>query len=145
MSQSLEDRLRAAGVRPSAQRMAVAQYVLMTDEHPSAEQVHTRVTEKFPFLSRATVYNTLNLFVKEGLLRQLVLAEGSVVFDPKLDRHHHFIDDATGRIEDVPWDAVRVGDAKLEGYDVREYMVVLRGRKLGRPRATPRSSGRNKI
>ncbi|HEX4446728.1 MAG TPA: transcriptional repressor, partial [Polyangiaceae bacterium] len=86
MSQTLEDRLRAAGVRPSAQRMAVAQYVLTTDEHPSAEQVHTRVTEKFPFLSRATVYNTLNLFVKEGLLRQLVLAEGSVVFDPKLER-----------------------------------------------------------
>src|SRR6185312_10617599 len=140
MSQSLEDRLRAAGVRPSAQRMAVAQYVLMTDEHPSAEQVHTRVTEKFPFLSRATVYNTLNLFVKEGLLRQLVLAEGSVVFDPKLDRHHHFIDDATGRIEDVPWEAVRVGDAKLEGYDVREYMVVLRGRKLGRPRTASRSN-----
>jgi Fur family iron response transcriptional regulator len=134
MSRTLEDRLRAAGVRPSAQRMAVAQYVLTTDEHPSAEQVHTRVAEKFPFLSRATVYNTLNLFVKEGLLRQLVLAEGSVVFDPKLERHHHFIDDDTGAIEDVPWAAVRVGAPKLEGYDVRETMVVMRGRKLGRPR-----------
>ncbi len=137
MSGTLEERLRAAGVRPSAQRMAVAQYVLVTDEHPTAEQVHTRVTEKFPFLSRATVYNTLNLFVKEGLLRQLVLAEGSVVFDPKLERHHHFVDDDTGRIEDVPWAAVAVGDAKLEGYSIRETMVVMRGRKLGRPRSKP--------
>ena len=119
--------------------MAVAQYVLTTDEHPSAEQVLSRVTERFPFLSRATVYNTLNLFVKEGLLRQLVLAEGSVVFDPKLERHHHFIDDETGRIEDIPWDAVRVGDARLDGYSVREYMVVLRGRKV---RKTPVSSKR---
>jgi Fe2+ or Zn2+ uptake regulation protein len=131
---SLEERLRAAGVRPSAQRMAVAQYVLTTDDHPSAEQVLTRVTEKFPFLSRATVYNTLNLFVREGLLRQLVLSEGNVVFDPKLDRHHHFIDDETGRIEDVPWESVRIGDVRLEGYRVRETMVVLRGRRLGRPR-----------
>ena len=131
----LPSRLRAAGVRPSAQRMAVAEYVLMTDEHPSAEQVLTRVTKRWPYLSRATVYNTLNLFVKEGLLRQLVLSEGKVVFDPKLERHHHFIDDATGRIEDVPWDAVEVGDARLEGYSVREYMVVLRGRKVSRPPA----------
>jgi Fe2+ or Zn2+ uptake regulation protein len=133
-TEALAEALTRAGVRPSAQRMAVAEYVLTTDEHPSAEQVHARVTEKFPYLSRATVYNTLNLFVKEGLLRQLVLAEGNVVFDPKLERHHHFVDDATGRIEDIPWDAVRVGDAKLEGYDVREYMVVLRGRRLDRPR-----------
>ena len=129
---ALASRLRAAGVRPSAQRMAVAQYVLVTDEHPSAEQVLTRVAEKFPYLSRATVYNTLNLFVKEGLLRPLVLSEGRVVFDPKLERHHHFVDDATGLIEDIPWGAVKVGDGKLEGYRVREYMVVLRGRKASR-------------
>lgn len=125
-------RLRAAGIRPSAHRLAVAEFVLATDEHPSAEDVLARVQARFPALSRATVYNTLNLFVEVGLLRELVLAEGKVVFDPKLDRHHHFIDDDTGRIEDVPWDAIRVGDvnvAHLEGYEVREYMLVLRGRK----------------
>jgi Fur family iron response transcriptional regulator len=133
----LPGRLRAAGVRPSAQRMAVAEYVLTTDEHPSAEQVLTHVTQRWPYLSRATVYNTLNLFVKEGLLKQLVLSEGKVVFDPKIERHHHFIDDVTGRIEDVPWDAVKVGDARLDGYDVREYMVVLRGRKARRPSSRP--------
>ena len=149
MSQSLEDRLRSAGVRPSAQRMAVAQYVLTTDEHPSAEQVHSRVTEKFPFLSRATVYNTLNLFVKEGLLRQLVLSEGNVVFDPKMEPHHHFIDDKTGGIEDVPWDAVKVGRVRLDGYDVRETMVVMRGRRKSRPagatsRVTPEPKKKSK-
>jgi Fur family iron response transcriptional regulator len=82
-------------------------------------------------LSRATVYNTLNLFVEKGLLRQLVLSEGSVVFDPNLERHHHFVDEATGRIEDVPWDAVQVGDvSRLEGMRVREYMVVMRGTRV---------------
>ena len=140
----LASRLRAAGVRPSAQRMAVAQYVLVTDEHPSAEQVLTHVAEKFPYLSRATVYNTLNLFVKEGLLRQLVLSEGKVVFDPKLERHHHFVDDATGVIEDIPWGAVKVGDARLEGYSVREYMVVLRGRKVPRSETKKHKEQRTK-
>jgi Fe2+ or Zn2+ uptake regulation protein len=122
-------------VQPSAQRLAVADYVLTTDEHPSADQVLAKVQARVPMLSRATVYNTLNLFVAKGLLRQLVLAEGRVVFDPKLDKHHHFIDEDTGHIEDVPWGAVRVGDVtRLKEYEVREYMVVLRGRKLGGPR-----------
>ena len=119
------------GIQPSAQRLAVAEYVLATDEHPSADEVLAQVQASFPMLSRATVYNTLNLIVEKGILRQLVLAEGRTVFDPRIEPHHHFIDDDTGRIEDVPWDAVRVGEVKgLKGYEVREYMVVMRGRKL---------------
>jgi Fur family iron response transcriptional regulator len=147
MNLELQARLKTSGIRPSAHRLAVAEYVLSTDEHPSAERVLERVNEQFPSLSRATVYNTLNLFVEKGLLRELVLAEGKVVFDPKPDRHHHFIDDETGRIEDVPWGALSVGDPeRLAGYDVREYMVVLRGKKVGRTRSRanidhPRSRG----
>ena len=59
--------LREHGIQPSAQRVAVAQYVLDTEDHPSADQVFARVRKGFPMLSRATVYNTLNLFVTEGL------------------------------------------------------------------------------
>jgi Fur family transcriptional regulator, iron response regulator len=81
-------------------------------------------------LSRATVYNTLNLFVEKGLLRELVLAEGKVVFDPKLSPHHHFIDDETQNIVDIPWDALQVKHVdSLRGLEVREYQVVLRGRR----------------
>jgi Fur family iron response transcriptional regulator len=135
MSPDLSARLKEAGIQPSAQRLAVAEYVLETAEHPSADQVLAKVQSLVPMLSRATVYNTLNLFVEKGLLRQLVLAEGRVVFDPNLERHHHFIDEDTDQIEDIPWDAVRVGDvSRLDGYEVTEYMVVMRGRKLGGPR-----------
>ena len=130
MNLELADRLKSAGVQPSAQRLAVAEYVLETEDHPSADQVLARVQARVPMLSRATVYNTLNLFVEKGLLRQLVLAEGRVVFDPRLEAHHHFIDDESGAIEDVPWSAISVGDVgALKGYDVREYMVVMHGKK----------------
>lgn len=135
MKTELGEQLRAHGIQPSAQRMAVAEYVLATDEHPSAEKVWARVQAAFPMISRATVYNTLNLFVRQGLLRQLVLAEGKVVFDPHLAPHHHFIDDATGSIHDVPWEAVEVRNVEnLKGVDVREYQVVMRGRRGGRVR-----------
>jgi Fur family transcriptional regulator, iron response regulator len=126
-------RLREKGIQPSAQRVAVAEYVLETRDHPSADQVWERVRAKMPVLSRATVYNTLNLFVEKGLLRQLILAEGKVVFDPHVEPHHHFVDEATGTIHDVPWEALEVKHVeRLRGFEIAEYQVVLRGRVAGR-------------
>ena len=118
------------GIQPSAQRVAVAEYVLRTTEHPSADKVWAGVQESFPMISRATVYNTLNLFVEKGLLRELHLAPDSVLFDPNTDRHHHFIDDDTGRIYDIPWNQIEVRNAKpLPGFEVDDYQVVMRGRR----------------
>ncbi|MCU1228319.1 MAG: Peroxide stress regulator [Acidobacteria bacterium] len=118
------------GIRPSAHRLAVAEYVLTTKEHPSADRVWKTVAESFPAISRATVYNTLNLFVEKGLLRELHLDPDSVVFDPKLETHHHFIDEATGAIHDIPWDRVQVCNLEsMRGFKVREYQVVMRGTK----------------
>lgn len=122
--------LRDHGIQPSAQRLAVADYVLHTTEHPSADKVWAGVQETFPMISRATVYNTLNLFVEKGLLRELHLAPDSVLFDPNIDRHHHFIDEESGRVYDVPWNQVEVSNAKaLPGFEVHDYQVVMRGRR----------------
>jgi Fur family transcriptional regulator, iron response regulator len=127
--------LREYDIQPSAQRLAVADYVLATDDHPSAEQVWAVARRALPMLSRATVYNTLNLFVERGLLREVLLSEGKVVFDCNLDQHHHFIDETTGMIHDVPWNALRVQKLdQLEGFEVSEYQVVLRGRRSSRTR-----------
>ena len=125
--------LREHGIQPSAQRVAVGEYVLSTADHPSADQVFQAVRKRFPMVSRATVYNTLNLFVDKRLLRAFVLAPGRIVFDPKTDSHHHFIDERTGEIVDVPWDAVDVKRVeRLRGFDVREYQVVMHGRRTRR-------------
>jgi Fur family iron response transcriptional regulator len=132
--------LTQAGIQPSAQRVAVGRYVLSTDEHPSADQVFARVKPELPELSRATVYNTLNLFVGKGLLKALVLAEGRVVFDPDIRPHHHLVDEASGAIHDIPWDALEVrGLDGLSDFEVAEHSVVLRGRARPRPHARARS------
>jgi Fur family transcriptional regulator, iron response regulator len=137
MAQPLTETLRAHGIQPSAQRLAVAEYVLRTQDHPGADEVLARVRGRVPMISRATVYNTLNLFVERGLLRQFVLAEGRLVFDPHVAPHHHFVDDASGAIHDVPWDSLEVRRVEqLKGIEVREYQVVLRGRRTP-PRKGP--------
>jgi Fe2+ or Zn2+ uptake regulation protein len=127
---ALLETLRGRGIQPTAQRLAVARFVLETQAHPTADEVWERVRQRSPTLSRATVYNTLNLFVEKGLLRMQAVREGAVVFDPLVTRHHHFIDEETGEIHDVPWDAVKVsGEGTLRGFEVRDYQVVMRGRK----------------
>ena len=130
MAMDVAGMLRRSGVHPSAQRVAVAEYVLGTDEHPSADEVWARVKRRFPMISRATVYNTLNLFEKKGLIKGLSIAEGKMVFDPKTEPHHHYDDEATGRIYDLPWKSLEVKNVgALQGYSVDSYQVVLRGRK----------------
>jgi Fe2+ or Zn2+ uptake regulation protein len=127
--------LRDRGIPPTSQRLAVAEYVLTTEDHPSADEVLARAKQRLPMLSRATVYNTLHLLVDKGLLRELTLAEGRSVYDCNVTPHHHFIDDQSGIIHDVPFDAVRVSRVdQLPGFDVREYTVVMRGRRKGRAR-----------
>jgi Fur family iron response transcriptional regulator len=122
--------LRDHGIQPTPQRIAVAECVLEETSHPTADQVWERVQKSCPTISRATVYNTLNLFVEKGLVKTQVLREGTAVFDPFTAAHHHFIDEETGQIVDIPWDAVKVeGSDSLEGLDVREYQVVMRGRR----------------
>jgi Fe2+ or Zn2+ uptake regulation protein len=127
---STAERLAQRGIQPSPQRLAVAELVLATEAHPTAEEVWAAVKVRAPQVSRATVYNTLNLFVRKGLLRQVQLAEGRVGFDPNLAPHHHFVDEVTGVVHDIPWDALEVRRVEaLRGMDVREYQVVLRGRR----------------
>lgn len=61
------------------------------------------------------------------------IKEGAVVFDPNLDKHHHFVDNDTGDVYDIPWDQLQVkGEEKLKDFEITEFQVILRGRKKNR-------------
>lgn len=126
--------LQEQGIKPSAQRVAIARFVLDTDRHPTAEQVLAEVRRDFPMVSRATVYNSIRLFVEKGLLRVHQLEGGVSVYDANTGLHHHFIDEDTGEIVDVPWDALDVRRVEeLAGLSVDSWMVVMRGRRRQDP------------
>jgi len=124
------DALRQNGIQPTPQRIAVMQFILASRTHPSADDVYSNVRRTCPTVSRATVYNTLNLLAEKGVIKTQILREGGLVFDANAQRHHHFIDEETGRIYDVPWEAIKVrGEGALTEFEVREVQVVMRGRK----------------
>ena len=122
--------LRQCRIQPTPQRIAVVECVLENTEHPTADDVLAMAREKCPTVSRATVYNTLNLLVERGLIGMQTIKEGAVVFDPNIERHHHFIDEETGDIYDIPWDQLEVtGKEKLSDFEISEFQVILRGRR----------------
>ena len=89
-----------------------------------------QVRHRCPTISRATVYNTLNLLVKKGLLKTQILKEGYVVFDSNIKQHHHLIDEETGNIYDIPWHALKVtGHQALTDFQIHDLQVILRGKK----------------
>ena len=58
------------------------------------------------------------------------IKEGAVVFDPNVEKHHHFIDDETDNIYDIPWDQLQVrGKEKLKDFEIAGFQVILRGRR----------------
>ncbi len=122
--------LRECGIQPTPQRIAVIEFILNTRSHPSADQALEQVRLQCPTISRATVYNTLNLLVKKGLVRTQIIREGTVVFDCNINQHHHFIDEETGNIYDIPWDQLEVkGKDRLKDFEIVEFQVILRGRR----------------
>ena len=122
--------LRQCNIQPTPQRIAVVDYVLGSKDHPSADDVLNYARKKCPTVSRATVYNTLNLMVQKGLLKMQTIREGAVVFDPNVKKHHHLIDDESGEIYDIPWDKLKVaGEENIDEFEVLEYQVIVRGRR----------------
>jgi Fur family iron response transcriptional regulator len=94
-------RLQACGIRVTAQRLRIAELLLSAPQHLSAEQLTEALRERGPAVSKATVYNTLNLFASRGLIRQVALAGARGCFDSNVQAHYHFHDEASGALTDV--------------------------------------------
>lgn len=100
MATTLTDRLLAAGVRPTAQRLRIAAVLLERPQHLSADAILDQASRTVP-LSKATVYNTLRLFADRGLIRTVVVDPDRVFFDSTPTAHHHLFDEDTHQLTDI--------------------------------------------
>jgi len=101
------DRLTAAGLRPTRQRLGLARLLFEGgNRHITAEQLHREATDGGVKVSLATVYNTLNQFTEVGLLREVAMAAGRAYFDTNTSAHYHLFNEDTGELFDVPGDSV---------------------------------------
>lgn len=103
---NLVELLRKHGINPTHQRLEIAYALFSRQEHLSAEQIMAIVNERHCETSKATVYNTLNLFLEKKLVREVIVDPSKVFYDPNTDPHHHFYDVVSGQLMDIDADAI---------------------------------------
>jgi len=96
------------GVLPTPQRLEVADVLLSKPQHLSADQIIERLREEKSSVSKATVYNTLNLFEKRGLVKECVVDPERRFYDSTTQPHHHFYNADTGELSDIPMSDIEV-------------------------------------
>jgi len=103
------DMLRQAGLRPTRQRIVLAQLLFGSgDRHVSAELLHAEALAANEHVSLATVYNTLHQFRRAGLLRELAIDGSRAFFDTNTSNHNHFFVETDGELIDIASDQIRV-------------------------------------
>jgi Fur family peroxide stress response transcriptional regulator len=96
--------------------------------HPTAAEIFEAVNRLDPRLSRATTYNNLRDLVEAGLVREVAVEGRAARFDAKTIRHHHFICDRCGNVEDVEWyDVPMPASGSLGKRTLRECELIVRG------------------
>ena len=123
--------LEQHGIRPTQQRVRVAEILLAAPTHLTAEQLLASMREAPGRVSKATVYNTLKLFVERGLARQIHLDPDRCVYDSCMAPHHHFQNVDTGEMIDIgPGELVFATLPPLPpGTEIESVDVVIRVRR----------------
>lgn len=105
---NLAEVLRSHGVNPTHQRIEIAHAIFSRCEHSSADQILALVNDRASETSKATVYNTLNLFLAKKLIREVIVDPSKVFYDPNTNPHHHFYNTDTGELTDIDARDIRV-------------------------------------
>jgi Fe2+ or Zn2+ uptake regulation protein len=126
--EAIKSSLLANGLRYTPQRYAVMAFLMEQATHPTAAEIFDAVNRVDPRISRATTYNNLRDLVQAGLVREVALEGRAARFDAKGLRHHHFICDRCGNIEDIEWyDVPLPATHSLGPRILRECELIVRG------------------
>jgi Fur family iron response transcriptional regulator len=126
--EDISELLREHSISPTHQRIEIARALFSRCEHMSADQILAVVNTRHSETSKATVYNTLRLFLEKHLVREVIVDPSKVFYDPNTQPHHHFFNVETGELTDIPADDLVVaGMPRLpEGMLAESIDVIVR-------------------
>jgi Fur family iron response transcriptional regulator len=135
--EQVTDLLRFHGISPTRQRIEIAHVLFSRREHMSAEQIMVVVNTRHCETSKATVYNTLRLFLEKRLVREVIVDPSKVFYDPNTAPHHHFFNMFSGELTDIPADNLSIAGLPMapEGMQTDSIDIIVRIRP--RDAATP--------
>ena len=109
-AQDMAGMLKEYGILPTQQRLMIARVLFARHQHLSADQILNRVNGGRDHVSKATVYNTLGLFARNGLIREVIVDPTRVFYDPNTSNHHHFFNIDTGELTDIESDRLQLSE-----------------------------------
>lgn len=126
--EALRPLFRTRGVALTPQRRAILRAVLDSDEHPTADRVHSALRRRRLRVSRATVFRTLEAFARLGVITKACHPGMAVRYDGRTRTHHHLVCTRCDRIADFTdssLDALPAPDTRPQGFLVTEKLSVL--------------------
>lgn len=113
------ERYKSIGIKLTPQRVAILEYLEGNKEHPSAEDIYREVSKKFPTMSFATVYNTLETLRQRGSILELTIDPDKKRFDPNTEPHHHLMCLKCKRVVDIHGDyKLDVPNGEMAGFEI---------------------------
>ncbi len=127
MLDSFIEKCRSAGLKITPQRVAVYEILLNSHNHPTVEEIYEEVKKRYPFVSLATVYRTVETLEQMGLAKKVCYWGSSARYDANTDDHHHLICVSCGAIRDIYMDKDIDIPRELEGFETSGYSVNIYG------------------
>ncbi len=100
--ENIKELLKQEGISLTPQRLAIIQFLEGNKTHPTVDEIYTHIKSRYPTISKATVYSTLQLLCSKGAIKELSIRKrGEVCFDPRTEMHHHFLCRRCNRVIDI--------------------------------------------
>ena len=130
---NLAEVLRSRSITPTHQRIEIAHAIFSRREHLSADRILALVNDRASETSKATVYNTLNLFLEKKLVREVIVDPSKVFYDPNTEPHYHFYNVDTGELTDIDAREIKVTGlpALPQGMSAEGVDIIVRVRSSG--------------
>lgn len=123
----IKDYLTENGVRPMNKRVKIMNYLVTRRNHPTAEMIYLELVNEIAGLSKTTVYNTLNLFVQEGITRALNIDSNELRYDADISQHGHFKCKACHEVYDFSMNDELLQDQRLKNFILDDFQFSIKG------------------
>jgi len=119
--------LQSNNVKPTIIRVKILEYLNENKTHPTAETIYNKLEKEIPTISRTSVYNTLNLFSRLGLICPMSVTGKEARYDIKMSPHHHFLCEKCGRIIDLDVECKYQKKGNVGGHKITEWHSYFKG------------------
>ena len=123
----LSEELKALGIRPSVQRIAVMDFLIKNPIHPTIDEIYSALSKTMPTLSKTTVYNTVKTLSDNRAIQTLFIDEKNKRYDANTNKHAHFMCNACGKVFDLPIKSLEIETENDASHNITEFHLYYRG------------------